>query len=156
MKHKPKKPCYRCNGTNHSPDKCRFKDEICHVCSKKGHIKRACLSKKQTDQKKKVHSVDRDDTDDDLYISTLHADCNSVKENKSCADIIWITPRVNGKTFKMELDTGSAVLVISKSEFKAQFGDLPLKSTSVTLKTYSGEKVVPLGLFEVFEVPSYS
>lgn len=149
LKQKPKKPCYRCNGTNHSPDKCRFKDEICHVCSKKGHIKRACLSKKQTDQKKKVHSVDRDDTDDDLYISTLYADCNSVKENKSCADIIWITPRVNGKTFKMELDTGSAVSVISKSEFKAQFGDLPLKSTSVTLKTYSGEKVVPLGVFEV-------
>ena len=119
LKQKPKKPCYRCNGTNHSPDKCRFKDEICHVCSKKGHIKRACLSKKQTDQKKKVHSVDRDDTDDDLYISTLYADCNSVKENKSCADIIWITPRVKGKTFKMELDTGSAVSVISKSEFKA-------------------------------------
>ena len=96
-----------------------------------------------------MHSVDRDDTDDDLYISTLYADCISVKENKSCADTIWITPRVNGKTFKMELDTGSAVLVISKSEFKAQFGDLPLESTSVTLKTYSGEKVVPLGVFEV-------
>ncbi|MCG8032935.1 MAG: DDE-type integrase/transposase/recombinase [Candidatus Thiodiazotropha taylori] len=145
----PKKPCYRCNGTNHTPDKCKFRDETCHACSKKGHIKRACLSKKQTEQKKKVHSVDRNDSDEDLYISTLSAECNSVKDRQSISDMIWITPRVNEQSFKMELDTGSAVSVISQSDYKTHFANIALNSTSVTLKTYSGEKVVPLGVLEV-------
>ena len=58
---KIKKSCYRCNGTNHTPDTCKFKDEICYACSKKGHIKHACLSKKQYDQKKKVQIVDKEE-----------------------------------------------------------------------------------------------
>ena len=146
---KIKKPCYRCNGTNHTPDRCKFKDETCHACSKKGHIKRACLSKKQSDQKKKVHSVDKEeDSDGEFVISTLSTECNSV-DRKSNSDIIWITPRVNGKLFQMELDTGSAVSVISKQDYTTHFGNKQLKNTNITLKTYSGEKVVPLGVFEV-------
>ena len=34
-------PCYRCGG-KHPSDKCRFRDEECHHCGKKGHIARAC------------------------------------------------------------------------------------------------------------------
>lgn len=38
--------CHRCKGTHSSP-KCPFKDAICHGCGKKGHIKKACRTKKQ-------------------------------------------------------------------------------------------------------------
>ena len=38
--------CYRCGLSNHKADKCRFEDATCHGCGKKGHIKRACRSKK--------------------------------------------------------------------------------------------------------------
>ena len=147
---KMQKSCYRCNGTNHTPDKCRFKDEICHACSKKGHIKRACLAKKLTDRKKKVHLVDKKDnySDDEYVISTLSTECNSI-DQKMSSDIIWITPRVNGKLLRMELDTGSAVSVISKRDYETNFGNNKLTNTNITLKTYSGEKVIPLGVFEV-------
>ena len=55
---KPKeknKPCFRCDRFNHTPDECRFKEDTCRFCSKKGHIERACLSKKaqQKNQSKK-------------------------------------------------------------------------------------------------------
>ena len=46
----------------------------------------------------------------------------------------------------MELDTESAVSVISHVDYRKYFPTLPLDSTSVTLKTYSGEKIIPEGV----------
>ena len=37
--------CYRCGGTNHHPDKCKFKNSPCYVCHKIGHTSRKCTSK---------------------------------------------------------------------------------------------------------------
>ena len=84
----------------------------------------ACLSKKQSDQKKKVHSVDKEEDIESVYvISTLSTECNSVDRKTSNSDIIWITPRVNGKPLQMELDTGSAVSVISKQNYTTHVGN---------------------------------
>ena len=62
------KACFRCDLFNHTPDECRFKEDICRFCSKKGHIERACLSKKaqQKNQSKKkkfkpVKTVDKEE-----------------------------------------------------------------------------------------------
>ena len=88
----------------------------------------ACLAKKLTDRKKKVHLVDREDnySDDENVISTLSTECNSI-DQKMSSDIIWITPRVNGKLLRMELDTGSAVSVISKRDYETNFAQkIPL------------------------------
>ena len=49
----------------------------------------------------------------------------------------------------MELDTGSAVSVISKKDYDSFFRKLTLKPTSILLKTYTGEKVVPIGVLSV-------
>ena len=40
------KACFCCDWFNHMPGECRFKEDTCRFCSKKGHIKRTCLSKK--------------------------------------------------------------------------------------------------------------
>jgi hypothetical protein len=49
----------------------------------------------------------------------------------------------------MELDTGSAVFVISHVDYRKYFPTLPLDSTSVTLNTYSGETIIPEGVMHV-------
>jgi hypothetical protein len=49
----------------------------------------------------------------------------------------------------MELDTGSAVSVISHVDYRKYFPTLPLDSTSVTLNTYSGETIIPDGVMHV-------
>ena len=37
---------YRCDG-QHDPQTCRFLNEQCNFCKKRGHIERACMSKKR-------------------------------------------------------------------------------------------------------------
>ena len=44
---KPTQPCYHCGKQDHIPSTCRFKEELCQKCDKKGHIVRVCCSMKQ-------------------------------------------------------------------------------------------------------------
>ena len=46
----------------------------------------------------------------------------------------------------MELDTGSAVSVMSKDDFSRHFPRKVPKKTTVRLRTYTGEKIVPVGV----------
>lgn len=89
----------------------------------KGHIKHACLSKRQSKKKKKVHLVDRSkgDNEDDLFIYKLSAECNNVTNRKPAADILWNTPPVNEKNLQTELDTGRAVSANFQSNNYAHF-----------------------------------
>jgi hypothetical protein len=138
--------CYRCNGMNHRPDNCKFKDVICHNCNKRGHIRKACKSAVKSKQRpqKKIHAVHNEKcSDDDDYLGI-----NCVK-NKNAQDSIWITPNVNGKEIKMELDTGSAVSIISVLNYNKYFENEKLESAKITPKTYSGELLIPKGYINV-------
>ena len=143
--HKQQTKCYRCNGFNHRANECRFKEATCYKCSNKGHIERACRSKAKQKPRpsyqKPVHSLDEDTRDAEQDLSNLGI--FSVRGNNN--NPIWIEPEIDGKFVRMELDTGSALSVMSKRDFEDMFGNKPLEKTSVTLKTYSGEMLKPLG-----------
>ena len=138
--------CYRCNGMNHRPNNCKFIDVICHNCNKRGHIRKACKSAVKSKQRpqKKIHAVHNERcSGDDDYLGI-----NCVK-NKNAQDSIWITPNVNGNEIKMELDTGSAVSIIPVLDYKKYFENEKLESAKITLKTYSGELLIPKGYINV-------
>ena len=56
---------------------------------------------------------------------------------------------LEGKPVKMEVDTGSAVSIISETAYNKLFQHLPVKPTHFYLKTYSGEWLTLLGEFKV-------
>ena len=56
---------------------------------------------------------------------------------------------LGGKPVRMEVDTGSAVSIISEMVYKKLFHHLPLKPTHFSLKTYSGEQLTLLGEIQV-------
>ncbi len=68
---------------------------------------------------------------------------------KTDRKIIWVTPIIEGVKLKMELDTGSVQSIISYKDYKGHFGKLKLKRISVILKTYTGEKIAPIGKLKV-------
>lgn len=62
---------------------------------------------------------------------------------------IWLMPELNDQVVKMELDTGSAVSVMSESDYKVFFSKEKLNLSSIFLKTYTGKKVRPRGVLPV-------
>jgi len=118
----------------------------------KGHITRVCTADKHTQKVKnrkeaKVHDLQRDDefsdSSEELEISHLRVNCVGKD------DVIWVTPVVEGIPVKMELDTGSAVTIISKEDYEEKFNTLKLQATDMRLRTYTGEKIKPLGVLRV-------
>lgn len=62
---------------------------------------------------------------------------------------IWLMPELNDQVVKMELDTGSAVSVISESDSNVFSSKEKLNLSSIFLKTYTGKKVRPRGVLPV-------
>ncbi|XP_041378038.1 uncharacterized protein K02A2.6-like [Gigantopelta aegis] len=95
---------------------------------------------------KKVHQVDESKSDSESE-SDETALFYTTQKRKS--DVIWVHPKVEGIDFPMELDTGSALSIISTEFYNKHFKHLPLQSTKVVMKTYTGEKIKPKGLITV-------
>ncbi|XP_021359256.1 uncharacterized protein K02A2.6-like [Mizuhopecten yessoensis] len=82
-------------------------------------------------------------------VQAAHGHPRDYQPGRRHSSAISVTPMVNGAGMDMELDTGSAVSVISKKDFEKYFGRKELTPTSVKLKTYSGEVINPLGVIDV-------
>ena len=153
--------CYRCGKGNHTPEECRFKDQTCHRCHIRGHIRAVCRS--STDgsprrggrgkagavrtlrEEQNSDSEEVDEGDDDLHLMVSHMQVNHLTNNQA----IWVYPTVDGKVVKMELDTGSAVSIIGTEEFSRLFPDRHLEHSLLRLRTYTGEEVTPEGVTKV-------
>ena len=148
--------CQSC-GRRH-PGECWHKDAICNKCGDKGHIERACTNKSSvnmkydkttSDQEKQgarpganvgVYKVDEYDSS-----SNDEVECNALSVHKNTGECkidsasIMLRVLLNGKEHKMELDTGSAVSLISYNDAKVLFQPMNITDTNVILKTYTGE-----------------
>ena len=55
--------CVRCGNSEHTPDKCLFRDAECHHCNKRGHLRRVCRQRlaeeKETPGKQTTVSASR-------------------------------------------------------------------------------------------------
>lgn len=93
------------------------------------------------DDKPNLHSFEMgDERDDDSLVASLEV--NNVNQ-VTAGEVISVTPRTNGHTLKMELDTGSAISTPPLQKYKEMFVDTPLVDTKAILKTHSGEKIKP-------------
>ena len=151
--------CFRCMRKNHTPEDCFFKDKACHTCGKIGHIPRACRSKENAESVKKsdrsahrkgkshkytrkVHEVEECSSEGS---DCFHVDIHSVKSNSDPP--IDVHPKINGKKFKFELDTGSKESIMPLHIFETQFSVKQLKPSTITFSAYGGHKFAAIGKF---------
>jgi hypothetical protein len=89
------------------------------------------------------HNSDYRETDDDYDIDRLYHVESSVKEDPP----IVVKVLAHGKLLDMEIDTGAWKSIISEKVYKATWGNTgpQLAETTSILKTYTGERVEPLG-----------
>ena len=167
------KSCYRCGGSHYAKD-CRFKDAVCNYCHKKGHIQRVCRTRirqqqsdnpqpppvkpKKGSKKLPTHMIDEEveppagsstsaspPKPQALPATPLPVDYNLFEVGtQDKVDPYMVPVVIDGATLLMEIDTGSALTLISQTTFSALWpqGKSPhLESTSIRLRTYSGEEL---------------
>ena len=101
-----KNACASCGKTNHTRDKCYFKNAVCNFCKRTGHIEKACFKKNK----------------DKLLVKAIFRSKLSTVKN------IGVFPQLQqGKTFHFEVDTGAGDNFISEENWK-QLGEPVLQS----------------------------
>lgn len=150
------KECWRCGKNNHSEDRCFYKLAQCHNCEDIGHLSRKCKkpvkphsSSKSKTKKKSVKSLEiQSDSDSDAESQSFPL--SNVKMVNCEGDKEIIIPiLLQNKNFDLELDTGSAVSLISKKTYDEHFSNMKLQPCSLQLCTYTEGEVKVLGQIEV-------
>ena len=138
--------CFRCGRTNHSAPQCRYKDAVCKKCNKTGHLAKVCQNKKTnstpslpTKKHLPTNVVSEQSSPSEKHEYALF----TIQDTKEVTDKpgpLYVSVSLNGKQVSMEIDTGSAVSIMSESKFKGISSE-PLQESLVNLCTYSGEKI---------------
>ncbi len=137
-----RKTCYRCGASNHKAEDCRFREQICRNCQKKGHIARVCRSKPKSPTQD-VRTVDREAEVD--YEDLLGA----VASLSERVPPLKVQVTLDGHKVPMEIDTGASRSLMSEKAFRSLWPKRKLQTSSVKLQTYSKEPLPVLGAIPV-------
>ena len=145
---KGKLRCHRC-GRNHDPRQCKWINEKCRFCSKKGHLESVCWRKHGRDKfyaSDKTHQAfnDSDSTpeSDSETESVWH-----VEEINRINDSVKVDVLLNGFSVKMEVDTGAARTIVGEKVWESinVKRKRELKPTSTKLKSFTGNTIPVIG-----------
>ena len=152
--------CYRCGNVGHIAVGCPYASYSCHRCGMKGHLEKKCRQEKKKQTAggsaaklapvRKVCScneapdqVGLENSAEFLGLDAL----NLYALQKSSSEPVMVEVRLNGRSVRMEVDTGAAVTVMSLSCYERVRGDgQELQKSELKLKTYTGEIVSPEGV----------
>ena len=145
--------CYRCGASNHSADKCRFKNTECHHCGKTGHLAKVCRSKQRgfrsrtkakKGQTQQTHRVDAADTGEDESSDTPYSEPMFNVSGRELAPPIVVTVDINNAKLEMEVDTGASASIISNQTYTQLWPEPQrprLQQSTKKLRTYTGEQL---------------
>lgn len=133
--------CSVCGFTNHKSVQCRFKAYKCKKCGKKGHLRRMCSQK--IENVRYVEEQVEVEGDDGKSTPVFNIRC---PEGKPMTERV----QVNDTFLEFEIDSGSAVSVISKKTYDTYFNNVPLSATKRKLVNYTGGSIGISGIARVW------
>ena len=163
--------CYRC-GEKHEASACRFKEAQCFNCGKKGHLAKVCHAAKNKKKKagkgadggkredktnkqptsrvktpgkgNRTNLVDEASGEEDVYAATMYRVCGGSKPKA-----YEVSLELCGEPLKFEIDTGATRTVLNQETYEKLRDQVELKSSTVTLITYTGEKIPVSGEVQI-------
>ncbi|CAK1585215.1 unnamed protein product [Parnassius mnemosyne] len=133
--------CGVCGLKTHSAEKCRYRTYRCQKCGIKGHLKKMC--------KVRVNNINTvtEETESDGDCG----DCMECRLHNMRYEIlapITVVVNISNKNFRMEVDSGSAISVMSEQFFLHYFPTVTLNyKCNIRICVYNGHKITPLGYF---------
>lgn len=156
---KPVRECSCCGRVNHQSSECFFKNAVCVRCGKIGHLKYVCSRKsnRQRQRNKKgnfymtdesqtfgnVKSLEESDSDRSLELYNIFS-----SNNKNCSPIT-IKVLVENIKLDMEVDTGSALSLISRCIYDKYFSRKEIFQSKIKLASYTGNRILTEGYIKV-------
>ncbi|XP_063915720.1 uncharacterized protein K02A2.6-like [Zophobas morio] len=130
---------YRCGG-NHLASNCQLpKNTKCRFCGTLGHIQKVCF--KRINNSNEIGAVPTHQVEAEEEINQL--------DHTHFRDKYTISLNISGKWIKFEIDSGSAVTVMSKLQFKKMFPNTTINSTVTKLFTFCNTEVTTEGYANV-------
>ena len=128
--------CYRCGG-RHLANDCRFRSSVCNYCKKKGHIQRVCRSRlrqmehrdgsnereptrdaqRRDRDRDRAHRVDDETEPPPPEPNPRQVDYNMFVVCTNRVAPFTVRVEVEGAPLWMEIDTGAALSLISKTTY---------------------------------------
>lgn len=117
--------CYRCGDKTHLAPNCQYQTVKCSGCGKIGHLQKVCRAAKGQHFLEDVpfHFVQKDDP-------------------------VYVMVDMEGKSQKMEVDSGSGISAMSLSKFK-QSPNVELLENDIKLRSATGDVFAPHSFAEV-------
>ncbi|KAB0798044.1 hypothetical protein PPYR_09037, partial [Photinus pyralis] len=118
--------CWRCTA-NHDPLTCRWKDAECRFCSKKGHLERACLMKKnrakdnETSGNKRVGKINKANKSGQYLVKSNVSTDSDVSDDDTVPGLhnigrgevpYRVLLSVNDRECEFEVDSGASFTVM--------------------------------------------
>uniref|UniRef100_A0A8D8Y144 CCHC-type domain-containing protein n=1 Tax=Cacopsylla melanoneura TaxID=428564 RepID=A0A8D8Y144_9HEMI len=140
--------CLRCGKSNHKASECYAKNLKCNLCNKKGHVNKVCISSRAKD----IHIVYGDEVqiDDEFDIKRIDAQIYNVTSDDKLSKKIFVHVKLGTASQNFELDTGSGVSILSKTDFdKLQLDTEIKKCPNIRFRAYNKEIITPLGYVRI-------
>ena len=138
--------CYRCNGKDHSPNNCIYREYSCHFCKKKGHLKKA---RNKLRNRGNVKRLDDESSREVMSAGEPGEEYTLFTLSGGRSKPLTVNLTVDGTPLSMEVDTGSSRSIISEATFHKCFPEKLLSQSLVRLRTYSGDEVTVCGELSV-------
>lgn len=143
--------CYCCGNVGHAPQTCWSCDVKCHNCGKVGHAARVCRSTKKKPDAWHNRGGKWKTVQPTKWVK---------EDSPTQEDVIWqiggkssqpyhVTIDINRQPLSMKIDTGAAVSLISKDLKDNLFPEIKLEKSSLTLRTYTSERIPVAGEINV-------
>eukprot|EP00117_Sycon_ciliatum_P043835 scpid78022/ scgid31689/ len=143
----PTRKCVRCTSDLHMASKCPHRNTECRFCKKIGHLERACLSKRK--RAGQVNHVD-DESESDENRGEIISDVPmfKIRSGNGQNPPYTVMAKINDSPLstRLEIDTGSVVTIITKSDFEKLGSPITsLATATVRLIRFSGSSIPCLG-----------
>ena len=148
---RPRRPVlsFLCSSDSHLANRCTHQGTKCRYCHEIGHLEHACLSKKKAQSQTQVHHLDEqlefpgETSSDNSPDATMEVPLCKIHANNH-KPAFSVEAEINGSPlpFRFEIDTGSAVTIITRSDF-CKLGLLlaALSKPAVKLIGFSGTQI---------------